>query len=70
MKPTTRYRYEKRIEELERKLSRLEAQHDIYRDICSKVYDWLAPFGETGKGSPNAGFGLGLFKQLIWRSKE
>lgn len=67
MKPQTRYRYEKRIEELERQISQLAQQHDQYRDICMKVYDWLHQFGKSGTESPNAAFGLGLFKPMIWR---
>lgn len=67
MKQETRYHYEKRIKELEAKLSIVQEQHDQYRDVCAKVYDWLAPFGKSGFDSPNAAFGLALFKPLIWR---
>ncbi len=69
MKQETRYHYEKRIKELEAKLSIVQEQHDQYRDVCAKVYDWLHAFGKAGPDSPNAAFGLALFKPLIWRMR-
>lgn len=63
MKEATRYRYEKRIKELERDNERLRK----FESLGRQIFDWLAPFAgdedKRGKASLPL-YGLKLFRQM------
>lgn len=66
MNSETRYRYEKRIRELESKVNRLESDVHQFRSACSEIYDGMVEvLGKDGK-SLNPAWILQILKRA-WR---
>lgn len=63
MDSATRYKYEKRIRELERELRQTRDDLIAWRTLGRALFDWLAEFADKRAEHPNAAWGLAQFRQ-------